>query len=274
MFEQKNDYNTLFIGSSRAECHFNPRIFDSITGLNSFNIGISGSNNAFTYGILKSYLLKSTPPSVIIMNIDFHYSNESSDTIYNFPRYFPYLDHPVLYQELQKRDKRFFWFKYFPFYSLAFTGDKYINASLRGYFNVKSPYDESSFKGNQRIIPLQYKNLDSIPATKYKGVILPENLNYLDSIISLSRKIGSQLYFVISPSYFKGTDRIINIRDHIQRFIDLGEKKHIQVWNYTNDSLCTKKELFADFYHMKSEGCDLFTIQFSNDFLNNKRRNQ
>jgi len=56
VFHQKNYHELIFVGSSRAECHFNPRVFDSITGLNSYNIGVSGSNNSFTYGILKSYL--------------------------------------------------------------------------------------------------------------------------------------------------------------------------------------------------------------------------
>ena len=266
VFSEKNDYNTLFIGSSRAECHYNPAIFDSITGFNSYNIGMQGSNNAFTYGVLKSYLVNSKAPQLIIMNLDFHFSNESSDTIYAYPRYFPYLQNSVLYSELQKRDKRFFAFKYFPLYSLAHMGDKYLNSSIRGYLGKKSPYDELMHKGNGKILPLNYTDLDTLPTGKYEGGILPENMDYLDSIVRLGNSINAKIYFVISPTYFKGSERITNLTAHLQRFKDFAKTKNIPVWDYTNDTICSQKELFADFYHMKGEGCDLFTRKFSREF--------
>jgi hypothetical protein len=266
VFLKQNNYNTLFIGSSRAECHFNPQIFDSITGLNSYNIGMQGSNNAFTYSVLKSYLVNSKTPETIIMNLDFHFSNESSDTIYAYPRYFPYLSNPVLYEELKKRDKRFPVFRYFPFFSLAHMGDKYLNSSIRGYLNRKSAYDELMNKGNGKILPLNYTNLDTLPQGKYKGSILKENLDYLDSIVQLSKKLKSKLYFVISPTYVNGSTRITNLEEHLQHFRNFANNNNIHLWDFTNDELCYKKELFADFYHMKGKGCDAFTLKFSNSF--------
>lgn len=266
IFLKQNSFNTLFIGSSRAECHFNPFIFDSVTHFNSYNIGMQGSNNAFTFGILKSYLVNSKAPERIIMNLDFHFSNESSDTIYAYPRYFPYLGNNVLYHELQQRDKRFFAFKYFPFYSLAHMSDKYLNSSVRGYFHMPGPYDEAMNKGNGKIIPLNYTNLDTLPETPYEGAILPENIAYLDSIIDLSKKLNCKFYLVVSPTYFKGSARIINLTEHLQKFRDLAKSRNIPFMNYTGDSLCYRKELFADFYHMKGEGCDEFTRKFSRDF--------
>ncbi len=266
LFLQKNEFNTIFIGSSRAECHFNPRIFDSITGLNSFNIGMSGSNNAFTYSLLKAYLYNSKAPANIIMNLDFHFSHESSDTIYNYPRYFPYLSNPVLYTELKKIDPRFFWFKNFPLYTFAHMGDKYLNYSLRGYFGWNGPYMQESYKGNEKVIPLNYKNIDSIPSTPYKGSILPENMAYLDSIVTLSRQLRAKIYFVISPTYYKGSNRISNLTEHINNFKQFAQQKNIPVFDYTNDSICYQKNLFADFYHMKGNGCDIFSGKFSGDF--------
>ncbi len=242
-------------------------IFDSITGLNSFNIGMSGSNNAFTYSLLKAYLYKSKAPRCLIMNLDFHFAHESSDTIYNYPRYFPYLNNPVLYEELTHFDKRFYAFRYFPLYTLSHMGDKYLNYSLRGYFHLNGPYMQESYKGNEKVIYLNYKNFDSLSCSPYKASVLPENLHYLDSVYVLSQKINAQLYFVISPTYYKGSHRIVNLKEQLQRFYDFSRERNIPVLDYTEDSLCYQHEHFADFYHMKGSGADLFSLKFAKDFL-------
>jgi hypothetical protein len=266
IFHGKNEYNVLFIGSSRAECHFNPRIFDSITGSNSYNIGVSGSNTSFTYGIYKAYLSKSKAPETVIMNLDFHFAHESSDTIYEFPRFFPYLDNEILFKELQQRDRRFCLFRYFPAYSLAFLGDKYLNVSLRGFSGKAGIYDQQCYKGFQPIHSLNYKNVDTEDASVYKGSILKENTDYLDSIISLSKKNNSKLYLVVSPTYISGTKRLMNYVEIIGKFKELAETKGLVFMNYNNDSLCYRKEHFADFYHMKKSGADQFSTLFSTDF--------
>lgn len=261
------DYNELiFVGSSRAECHFNTRIFDSITGLNSYNIGISGSNNSFTFGILKSYLSERKAPKIAVMNIDFHFSNESSDTIYEFPRFFPYLDNDILFNELTKRDKRFYAFKYIPFYSLPFLGEKYLNCAFRGYFNKPSSYDLSCYKGFQYINPIEYKQIDKADTIRYTASLLKENADYLDSIISLCKSKKIELYFVVSPAHTIVSKRIINLEEHLDKFKVIADKSSIPFFNYTEDSICSQDNLFADLYHMKKEGADLFTAKFSKEF--------
>jgi hypothetical protein len=266
IFHKKNAYDALFIGSSRTECHFNPRIFDSITGYHSYNIGVSGSNNSFTYGIYKAYLSQSKAPGIVIMNVDFHFAHESSDTIYEFPRFFPYLDNPVLFKELQKRDRRFYLFKYFPAYSLAFMGDRYLNVSLRGYSGKESLYDKQCYKGFQPVNPLNYKMLDSESVSPYKGRILKENTDYLDSILRLTKKNNSKLYLVVSPTHIKGTRRLVNHEEILAQFKQLAEANNVVFMDYTKDPLCYKDAYFADFYHMKKKGADLFSTIFSCDF--------
>jgi hypothetical protein len=266
IFHGENTYDALFVGSSRAECHFNPRIFDSITGYHSYNIGVSGSNNSFTYGIYKAYLSRSKAPEVVIMNVDFHFAHESSDTIYEFPRFFPYLDNPILFDELQKRDSRFYLFNYFPAYSLAFMGDRYLNVSLRGYTGKESLYDKQCYKGFQPINPLNYKDLDSESVSSYKGGILKENSDYLDSIIQLTKKSNAKLYLVVSPTHIRGTNRLSNHEEILAQFRKRAGTNGIPFMDYTRDSLCYNNAYFADFYHMKKSGADLFSILFSRDF--------
>ncbi len=50
------------------------------------------------------------------------------------------------------------------------------------------------------------------------------------------------------------------------RFEQLAKDRGIPFVDYTNDSLCYNDKIFADFYHMKKEGAELFSIKFANDF--------
>ncbi len=123
-----------------------------------------------------------------------------------------------------------------------------------------------SYKGNEKVVPLNYKYLDSLPCNTYRASILPENLAYLDSIITLSRNKGAQICFVISPTYYKGAERINNLHEHLDRFRRYASEHKVPLFDYSHDSLCYQKELFADFYHMKGEGCDVFTKKFSEEY--------
>jgi hypothetical protein len=42
-FFEKNTFDVIFLGSSRAEMHYDTRIFDSITQKNSFNLSLAGA---------------------------------------------------------------------------------------------------------------------------------------------------------------------------------------------------------------------------------------
>src|SRR5882762_1000467 len=58
-FEEKNNFDILVIGSSRAECEFYTPIIDSATGLHSFNIGMTGAVMPLIRATLEAYLVHS-----------------------------------------------------------------------------------------------------------------------------------------------------------------------------------------------------------------------
>ena len=72
IFLKENNFDLLFIGSSRTESHYNPGIFDSITGLSSYNIGLEAASSRMIKGELLAYLEHSEAPKYVVINIDFH----------------------------------------------------------------------------------------------------------------------------------------------------------------------------------------------------------
>jgi hypothetical protein len=266
MFHEKHKYNLLFIGSSRAQCHFDPLIIDSVLGTNSFNCGVAGSNNGLTYGILKAYLHKNKLPQSIVMNLDYHFAHHSSDTIFNEQDFIPYIDNPVLYRELKKRNKTFFYYKYFPFVSLPVMGDKFLNNAMRGYLDTKSAYQKASYKGNERIIALEYADFNTLDSSRYMGNILKENIDYLDSVRLFCQKNKIHLTFVISPCHITGTRRIINYKEQIASFHNYASHYRIPLMDYSMDTMSFNKEYFADYYHLKGWACDVFSRKFVTDY--------
>src|SRR4051812_41780984 len=71
-FEEKNNFDILIIGSSRAECGFYSPLIDSLTGLHSYNIGMTGAAMPFIRSTLEAYLENSKAPRYVILNLDLH----------------------------------------------------------------------------------------------------------------------------------------------------------------------------------------------------------
>ncbi|MGV2481112.1 UNVERIFIED_CONTAM: hypothetical protein IGO34_30415, partial [Salmonella enterica subsp. enterica serovar Weltevreden] len=83
--------------------------------------------------ILQSYLQYSQVPETVFLECDFHNSHLKTDTIFSFPRYFPFLSNPVLYEGFRAIDPRFRQFRYNPFYSLPYSGIDGLSTALRGW---------------------------------------------------------------------------------------------------------------------------------------------
>jgi len=139
--KEGNTYDVLFLGSSRAEMHFEPQIFDSITKLNSYNLGISGASVKLNFIVLKTYCHQHQKPKHIILNLDYFSLKSDSDMLNDFPRYFPYLNNDYLRAELNAVDDRFTSFYYNPFHSLPYTQIDFLSASLHGWLNISGKYD-------------------------------------------------------------------------------------------------------------------------------------
>ncbi len=259
IFLKSNNYETLIIGSSRAESHFNCRIIDSVLNTNSYNIGIQGSSLPFSLDVFSAYLENSKFPRNIIFNIDYHINACDNDTVFMYPRYFPYLSNKTLFKALEKRDKRFLGFRYFPYYSLAFMGDNYFSAAMRGFFNMPGQYDKDYYKGSAPIRDVKWK---------YKlYYACDEAVMYdrIDSVAAICKRHNANLFLVLSPIYSKASGQILNGSSLIQKLKEKAISNNVVLLDYNSDSLCNDSTLFADPYHMNEKGANLFTKKFSED---------
>lgn len=270
-FLNKTTYDIVFLGSSRAEMHYSPKVFDSITHLSSFNLGISGASPNVSFSVLKAFCHNHPLPKYIVLNLDYYALKHDSDVIYNFPRFFPYLTNSYLRTELNNIDNRFNSFYYNPIHSLPYEQLSYLSTSIHGWFGIEGRYDSLCFKGYQTAETKATFQKTENNKNSYAYIHL-KNRQYIDSICGYAKKNGIKLIIATSP-IFHGSDKTINRTSVISQIKNIAAMKHVDYWDYSADSNYLKNPaLFIDEYHLNRIGSELFTKQFSMDF-NNKYGN-
>lgn len=266
IFIKQNFYDALIIGSSRAESHFLPAVINSVSGLDCFNAGQSGAMQELNLTILRSYLVHSAAPKILVLNIDIHLPNEGSDTIHHFPKYFPYLGNNVLYEHLKKQDPRFCWFKWISFYSLPYINDYYLAASLRGWMDEKTDDDKKYAKG---FIPEQKRvedpDRDTYPLIDY--TIDAEVCKNINDIIAVCKQNNIWPVLVVSPLYYKVSESITDRAASISLLKKLANEHDIPFLDYTTDEMCFKKEYFVNPRHLNNTGAHIFSQKFAEHLL-------
>lgn len=262
-FMDANNYDILIIGSSRAESHFHSGIIADSTGLSVYNIGMTGATMPFVKTSLEAYLEKSKAPEYVILNIDYHVLQDPVDSIYHFPRYFPYIgENKSLYKGISEIDPRFPYFRYLAPYSMPYFGAHYLNVSLRGYAGRQGKYDTTYVNGwsptKQALTPL-----DSFDYSPYVSEAPPEIWESLSAIDSICKKNNSKLILILSPLYERQSAAIVNGTDLKQRFRDFATTHHCSLMDYSDGPISENPAYFADPAHLNKTGAVVFSSHFA-----------
>jgi len=267
IFLKKNQFNTLVIGSSRAESHFNPAIIDPVTGLNTFNAGLEGATMPFILASLEAYLLKSEAPVNVILNLDLHAFKGNTDTIHRFPRYFPYLSNEILYQRLKLRDSRFGYFKFIPFYSMPFFNDRYLDASFRGFSGMPNEFDRTLIRGYAPVPEKLQQDVDTVNYTLFRSEPRLLVIESFKAIALICKEKNCKLIVVVSPMYDKARSALLNHDNLLEAFKRISESNNAVFIDYSKSEMTNNKLYFADPHHLNKKGSEVFSLQFASDLL-------
>jgi hypothetical protein len=191
-------------GSSRALCHYDPRIIQEITGLSAYNIGMNASQIDVQLAVLKTYLRHNRKPKLIIQNLDlFSLETTERGKIYDPGFFMPYLSEPELYDTLRHIDSSVWKWKHLPLYGYAVEDLRFTWAwGLLGLVNVNPP--ETHHRGFNPRSQRWNSDFDAFKASVETGVsyrIDPKGLQDLEAILSLCRENGIAILLVYSPEF-------------------------------------------------------------------------
>lgn len=266
-FVNKNHFNVIFLGSSRAEMHYNTHLFDTLTKQNSFNLSLAGATPQVAFAALKAYLQNSTAPEYLIYEIDYHFLKYENNEIKNFNNYFPYLKNKTLLTEFAKIDGRMPYFYYNPYYSWPYIGLKNLSTSIHGWLNIPNQIDSLYYKGyfKESLRP----SLTFVPIEPYYTYFNITNRNYLDSIITICKQKNTKITLLSSPIFAGGQVDLLNKKQIILQLNNIAKINDINYYDLSSLPFCNNRKLFIDHYHLNYLGANKYTT-FLSQFFNNK----
>lgn len=263
-FETENNFDLLVIGSSRAECQYYTPLLDSATGLKCYNIGMPGATMPLIATSLEAYLVHSNAPKYVVLNLDLHSLGDNNDTVYEFPRYFAFLGNEKLYDGLQQRDGRFFWFKWLPFYSLPYSGVRYMSNSVHGWMGTPTVYDADYEQGFSPCIPdHRWGDLDTATMIVTHAEIPQAVWDGVQRIQTICSERHCTLLFAVSPLFHRQEACVESYPQSFEAFRAYAAEHYIAWIDLGHDPIGRQKEFYADPAHLNKEGALLFTRRFS-----------
>lgn len=254
--------DALILGSSRAWCQYNPKILDSIVGLDFYNLGIDGHKIDYQLIRYNTYRRFYPKPRLIIHNVEFSTLGLTNDG-YEREQFFPFVFDDSLLNEVSETKKitilerKLPLIRYFGYRTLFENG-------LKSYFGKTQFTDGGLIKGYRG----NSYPWDGIQLNKIKSVQYEENPNAIkifDNYLQKSKNEGITVILVFAPIYFEGTNKIVNYRGMLELYSNLAKKYNFQILDFTNDSISFDKGNFYNATHLNKSGAEKFSIKLGNE---------
>ena len=281
-------YDVVFIGSSRVVVHVDPRIIDSVCGVNSVVVAMHGTTIVEQFAVLKKYLQRHRAPKLIVLGLDYT-TLHTAILPYNYPEYYDVLKDPVLGPILSNEFYRFkykFLFEWYDVlieYSTKTDYQKYA-ALISGFgssrkfehLNEEAEWISTNprYKGFRGIDRAWDTEADEMMKTPGKIIYDERGLQFLSDFISTAHQCGADMVTIFTPGFNYGKMRTPEVAAYSDKLVSITNKYHVPFWDYRNDSLSYNKELYYNPDHMKKIGAELFSMELAKDLKNFKASQQ
>lgn len=247
---EKTTADILIFGTSRANHHYQPAIFEKRLNLSCYNVGRDASSIFYHYAVLKSILKRYSPKIVVL---DFN-GFEFSKTQLNYDRISSLLPYYRLHPEIR-----------------SIIELKSTNEKLKLLSSIY-PYNSSIFSiaiGNTELNKKRWNDTKGyLPLTKiwngsiqidtksFKYEVDSNIIKLYESFIKDCINSNLKLYIVCSPYLVKS--------NHLTYSVKLGQeiaaKNNVLFFDYSEDSIFNyNSKLFADILHLNDEGAKVFS---------------
>ena len=247
---EKTNEDILIFGSSRANHHYHPWVFEKEMHLTCYNTGRDGEHIFYQYAMLKGVLKRYTPKIIIFdfISAEFIREHESYDRISTLLPY--YSSHPEIRSIIRLKgpyEKYKLFSRLYPYNSVMFqvalgntNYKKSKHEDIKGYLPMTNVWDRPI----KTITYPEHYQVDSV------------KMHVFESIVKECVQSGTRLYVICSPYYFHPTNRDYSIVLGEQ----IAKKYNVDFFDFSNDSTFTNNQkLFNDFAHMNDKGARLFT---------------
>jgi hypothetical protein len=270
IFEGNLETDIAILGTSRAESHYDTEIISKLTGLKTYNLGLSGTPYTVLKIRWKSYLNRNKNPKILILDLDASGLQYSTELFQKF-QYLPFFNTKEYQSFAKHNDDDFYFEKFIPLY-------KYRGSEMKIFKQIKSLKDNSICsinvngykKHNIDWTERDYENFKNIlqkdkSRTNYDLNVFNEGLTVLKEIIKDCKQNNIKVYFIWSPSYYKSHTYQLPYKKYIDSILSsTSAKEQIRYFNFSTDSLCNDRTYFYNSSHMNKKGVTIFSRKIGN----------
>ena len=271
LFEGKISAPMVFLGSSRAESHFDTQIIAKKTGIPSYNLGLVGATITVQNIRWKSYIAHNKAPKIVIQNVDLYALSEK--IVPDKKQFLPYYNETEMYNELAKSDNTVRLEKWIPMskyrgYEVqvlkGLSGlfrKQFVTYKINGYHkhNARWNSDFDKFKTS-----LHGKQID------FSKTDFTTGLQSLQALISDCKKRNIKLILVWTPTYYEYSDlqepTLSAMKLKIRK---MANDNDILFWDYSVGGINNDKTYFYNSFHLNEKGVSIFCGQFSDSIITN-----
>jgi hypothetical protein len=247
---EKTTADLLIFGSSRANHHYNPSVFESRLNQSYYNVGRDGNSIFYHSAVLKAVLKRYSPKIVILdfVHGEFQKNQNSYDRLSSLLPY--YSNHPEMRSIINLKsdyEKIKLFSNIYPYNSSIFTitvgnaeFNKKRNGDIKGYVPLTKIWNGSIKIDNSST---SYE-IDTMKVNAYK--------TFIQDCINSKVKI----YIACSPYYIKSnhSDYSVIIGKEIAK------RNNIEFFDYSKDSVfINNSKLFSDNSHLNDSGAIVYS---------------
>lgn len=276
IYSGKLDADIVVLGTSRAEAHYDTQIMHKVTGLKTYNLGISGTH----LDILKirwySYLKRNSIPKILILDLDIIALQDSKE-IYGKFQYLPFF-YSEEYRSVAKNiDQDYYYEMLIPLYKYrgyemnifnqikSHSSPLLCSNAINGYVEHDIKWIEKDYENFKKILKNEEK-VKVLDATIYY-----KSLKVLNDIVADCKKNKIKVYFIWSPTYYESNAYQLLNKKYVDSVLKcISKRNNIDYLNFSNDTLCLDKKYFYNSAHLNKNGATVFSKKIG-EIINKKK---
>lgn len=264
IYAGKASANILICGSSRAATHIDASLIEKATGCSTYNLGMMGHNFLLEEARYRIYRQHNQKPELILFSLDYESLQHRSD-LFNHTQFIAWLQDSVLREACSHYEGYSYWDYRLPL--LRYVGEQELIFRLLGDWRHPERNQADRVKGFYGRNEVWNRETDLILDTLKAYSVQPDTLSVqrFRSFLQSCRAEGIPVVLIHSPVHPRGQEKVTNREEIIALYQQYSRSYSLPFFNYADDSLSRRQELFMNSTHLNATGAAVFTRRLIQD---------
>ncbi len=248
-------YDALFLGHCMPAFTVSPNAFDSVTGMNSFNLAQLEASYAENLIMLHLYLMNNPTPEYLFLSA----TPESFDRNFNdfhAYRYAQFLDDTLVRSIVELEDPEFYRWSFLPYMKFGFYNSEISFNALQGWKHKRNNRSKPYFTDGLELPKDELGNrpFEKLSYAKAYQFTWDETLaEYFDRIVKMAQDHGITIILFETPlnKELSNPDMLPNRKEYLSRIDSIADKNKLRFWRFDESELTESLENYYSTLNLK-----------------------